>query len=197
MWDLLFDFQGLLERGVDAVAYAVMAIAATVFFLLRLGLALFAGDGGDGGDFDADVGTDSDASFAFFSVLSILAFFMGAGWMGLACRLDWGLGRLASSAAATSFGLLMMVLASAMMWGVRRLNRDVGYELDTAVGRVGRVYLTVPEKGAGAGQVEITVSGRRKILAAQSAGPRFEPFSNVRVVAVRADDETLIVDAAD
>lgn len=194
MWDLLFDFKGLLERGVDAVAYGLLAIVATVFFLLRLGFALFGGGDVGDGDFDADAGVDSDASFTFFSVLSILAFFMGAGWMGLACRIDWGLGRLASAAAATGFGFLMMTLASTMMLGVRKLNREVGYDLGTAVGHVGRVYLTIPEKGAGHGQVEITVSGRRKILRAQSAGPRLEAFRDVRVVAVRSEDETLVVE---
>lgn len=194
MWDLLFDFKGLLERGVDAVAYGLLAIVATVFFLLRLGFALFGGGDVGDGDFDADAGVDSDASFTFFSVLSILAFFMGAGWMGLACRIDWGLGRLASAAAATGFGFLMMTLASTMMLGVRKLNREVGYDLATAVGHVGRVYLTIPEKGAGHGQVEITVSGRRKILRAQSAGPRLEAFRDVRVVAVRSEDETLVVE---
>lgn len=197
MWDLLFDFKGLLERGVDAAAYGLLALVATALFLLRLGLSLFGGGDVGDGDFDADAGVDSDASFTFFSVLSILAFFMGAGWMGLACRIDWGLGRLASAAAATGFGFLMMTLASAMMLGVRKLNREVGYDLATAVGHIGRVYLTIPEKGAGHGQVEITVSGRKKIVRAQSVGPRLEAFRDVKVVAARAEDETLIVEPAE
>jgi len=201
MWDLLFDFKGLLERGYDAAAYGVLAVVATLLFLIRLGLALFGGDAGDGGDFDVDVdahaGGDSDSTFTLFSMLSILAFFMGAGWMGLAARLDWALGRLPSSLLATGFGLLMMVAASAMMYGVRRLNREVGYDLGTAMGRVGRVYLTVPAKGAGHGQVEISVSGRKKILRAASAGPALEAFRDVRVVAVREEDETLVVEPLD
>jgi hypothetical protein len=197
MWDLLFDFGGLLERGVDALAYGLMALVASALFLVRLGLSLFGGDASDGGDLHADHGAASDASFELFSLLSILAFFMGAGWMGLACRLDWGLGRLPSALSATAFGLLMMALAAWMMSAVRRLNRDVGYDLETAVGKVGRVYLTVPAKGAGHGQVEITVSGRKKIVRAQSAGPKLDAFRDVRVVAARSEDETLVVEPAD
>jgi hypothetical protein len=197
MLDLLFDFGALLERGVDALAYGMMAIVASVLFLLRLGLSLFGGDSSDGGDLHADHGASSDASFELFSLLSILAFFMGAGWMGLACRLDWGLARLPSALAATAFGLLMMGLAAWMLAAVKRLNRDVGYDLATAVGKVGRVYLTIPEKGSGHGQVEITVSGRRKIVRAQSAGPKLDAFRDVRVVASRAEDETLVVEPAD
>lgn len=204
MWDLLFDLRGLLERGVDAAAYGILALAATALFLVRLGFAMFAGDTGDGNlDGDLDLGSDghagahSDATFSLFSLLSILAFFMGAGWMGLACRIDWGFGRLASAVSSTGFGLLMMTLASVMMWGVRRLNREVGYDVASAVGTIGRVYLTIPEKGAGHGQVEISVSGRKKVLRAASAGPRLEAFRDVRVVAARAEDETLVVEPAD
>lgn len=194
MWDLLFDWKELVERGYDAAGYGFMAIVATTLFLLRLGFALFGGDAGDG-DFDTDFegGSGSDASFTLFSALSILAFFMGAGWMGLAARLEWDLSRPVSSLLAVGFGILMMLAASGMMWGVRRLNSESSYDLRTAVGHVGRVYLTIPEKGAGGGQVEVAVSGSRKVLAAVSDSGRIEAFQDVKVVAVR-DDGTLIVE---
>ncbi len=88
MWDVLFDWAGLVSFGSDAAAYFVMAIVGTSLFLLRLALSFFGMDGDTDGALDADGGTD--AAFSLFSVLSILAFFMGAGWMGLACRVDWG-----------------------------------------------------------------------------------------------------------
>jgi hypothetical protein len=191
MWDLLFDFKGLLELGADAAGYGVLALAATALFLIRLALAMF-GAGGDG-DFDAETGGDAEGSFTFFSVLSILAFFMGAGWMGLAARIDWGLGRLASSALSVGFGTLMMLAASAMMYGVRRLNAEPAYELGSAVGRTARAYVAIPAKGGGLGQVEVTVSGQRKIVRATSAGPAIPSFQDVRVVEVR-DDDTLVVE---
>jgi hypothetical protein len=192
MWELLFDWKALVQVGIDAAGYALFAIVATLLFLLRLGLAL-AGGGDDGGDFETDADVHADASFTFFSVLSILAFFMGAGWMGLAARLDWELGRLPSALLSVGFGTLMMLAASAMMYGVRKLNREVGYDLGTAVGHTGRAYLPIPAKGTGLGQVEVTVSGRKKILRAASAGPAIPSFQDVRVLEVR-DDETLIVE---
>ena len=188
MWDLLFDWPALAERGADAVVYLVMAVIATLLFLIRLGFSMA---GADGGDFDVDGDFDSDASFAIFSVLSILAFFMGAGWMGLAARLDWGLGRLASSFVSAGFGFTMMLAAAGLSHLARRLDRTVEYDLRTAVGRTARVYLTVPAAGQGSGQVEVSVSGRRKILRAISNGPQLEAFSSVTIVGTR-DDETLI-----
>ena len=53
------------------------------------------------------------------------------------------------------------------------------------------VYLPIPEKGQGTGQVQVSVSGRKKIVRAVSAGPRFEAFTEVRVVEAR-DDATLV-----
>ena len=136
-------------------------------------------------------GFDTDASFSFLSVLSILAFFMGAGWMGLACRLDWNLGRLLSSLIAAGFGFTMMLGASALSYWARRLDQTIEYDLRTAVGRTGRVYLTIPEKGQGHGQVEVSASGRKKVVRAVSTGPRFEAFTDVKIVDTR-DDETLV-----
>ena len=193
MWRLLFDWDALLEQGADAAFYFVMAAVGTLLFLFRLGFAIFGADAD--GDVDVDLEADSTGAFQVFSVLSILAFFMGAGWMGLACRIDWGLGRLPSALAAAGFGFLMMLAASGLAWGARRLNREVTYDLGTAVGHTARVYLTIPASGEGLGQVEVSVSGRRKVIQAASRGAEIAAFSDVKVVDVR-DDEVLIVEPA-
>lgn len=195
MFDLFFDWNAALAYGTDVVAYLVMALIGTVFFILRLLLALFLG--GDGGlDAGAEIDLSTDASFSFFSLLSILAFFMGAGWMGLTCRIDWQLSSLAAAASAAGFGFAMMMLASGLMMYARRLNQTINYDLNTAIGKTARVYMTVPSKGQGRGQVEVDVSGRRKILEAISADQKYAQFASVRISAVR-DDGTLVVAAAD
>ena len=71
-----FDWSALAEQGADAVVYMVMAVVGTLLFLIRLGLALFSGADSDF-DTEIDTGVDSDVAFTLFSVLSILAFFMG------------------------------------------------------------------------------------------------------------------------
>ena len=195
MLDLLFDWQAAFSMGTDVAVYLIMALTGTTFFVLRLLLALFFGADADmdtGHDYDAS----SDSSFGFFSLLSIFAFFMGSGWMGLTCRVDWDMGGLASAAAAAAFGFGMMMLASGLMFTARKLNRTIEYDLGTAVGRTARVYMTIPKQGAGRGQVEVDVSGRRKVLEAISTGEKLDQFSSVHVVEVR-DDQTLVVESAD
>jgi hypothetical protein len=190
MWDLLFDWTELVKRGGDAVTYFLMAAVGTVLFLLRLVVGLF---GGDTGDFDSDIAHGgTDGSFNLFSLLSVLAFIMGTGWMGLAARIDWGLGRPVAVVLAVSFGAAMMFLAAGLMYMTRKLNREVTYDVKTAIGRTARAYMRVPAKGAGQGKVQVSVSGRLMTIDAVSVGPAIPEFADVKVMDVR-DDQTLIV----
>ena len=194
MWESLLDWSELVKRGGDAVTYVLMAGVGTILFLLRLVVGLF---GGDSGDFDSDVAhSGTDGSFNLFSLLSVLAFIMGTGWMGLAARIDWGLSRPVAVVIAVSFGTLMMFLAAGLMYLTRRLNREVSYDVKTAVGRTGRAYMTVPARGSGQGKVQVSISGRLMTVDAVSTGPAIAQFTDVKVVDVR-DDQTLVVAPVD
>lgn len=176
----------------DVVIYLIMALIGTIFFVLRLLLALFFGGDGDVDGDLAEVGA-ADGAFNMFSLLSILAFFMGAGWMGLTCRVDWELNSLVSAVAATGFGFVLMLMASGLMALARKLNRTAEYDLDTAVGKTASVYMSIPEKGEGRGKIRVTVSGRLKTMDAISSGPRIGEFKSVKVLSVR-DDGTFVVE---
>lgn len=189
---LLFNFDALLNLGPDVLAYGILALVGSALFIAKLGLSLFAGVDDD---FDTDMQhteLGSDASFSLFSVLSILAFFMGAGWMGLACRIDWGVNGPVSALIATSFGVAMMFFSSLLLSMTRRLNEHNQYDVKSAEGTTGRVYLTIPAKGEGAGEVQVVVSGSQRILRAVSAGPKLEAFTDVKIVEARPD-ETMVV----
>ena len=191
---MLFNWDDALRYGTDVLVYLMMALVGTTFFMLRLLIALFFG--GDG-DIDGDLAdAGGDGAFSLFSLLSILAFFMGAGWMGLTCRVDWQLGSMVSALAATGFGFALMVMASGMMAFARKLSRSVEYDLSTAVGRIANVYMTIPEKGEGKGQIQVSVSGRLKTLDAVSSGPKISQFNSAKVIEVR-DDGTFVVEPVD
>ncbi len=197
MWKLLLNWEELSNLGTDLVAYAAIAMVGTLFFLIRLLMATIGFDGDADGDLGGDAdGVGSDASFTLFSMLSILAFFMGAGWMGLAARLEWDVGRVGSFFLSMGFGAVMMASASAMMFGLRKLHHESKYDLNTTLGKTGRIYLKTPARGEGQGQVEVVVSGRKKILAAVSNGDKIASFQAVRIVEVR-DDSTLVVEPLD
>ncbi len=191
--DVLLNWTDALSYGMDVVVYLIMALVGTLFFVLRLVFALFFG--GDAGDLDGDMSEVglADSAFSMFSLLSILAFFMGAGWMGLTCRVDWDLSSMVSAMAAAGFGIVLMAMASGLMAFARTLNQVVEYDVKTAIGKTASVYMTIPERGKGSGQIKVTVSGRLKMMDAISSGPRIPEFQSVKVLSV-GDDGTFVVE---
>ncbi|MEM6393616.1 MAG: hypothetical protein AAF797_12650 [Planctomycetota bacterium] len=193
LWDiakLLFDFPRLSSFGLDVPFYAGMALLGTSFFVLRLLMSLFLGIGGDV-DFDVDL-EDHGAGFGVFSILSITAFLMGAGWMGLLCRLGWELGPGPSAAVSGGTGVAFMLFAALGLFLLAKLGHEVKADKATAVGRTAQVYMALPAKGEGQGKVRVSISGRSMISEAVSTGEAIESFAAVKVESVR-DDGVLLV----
>ncbi|MDA1315601.1 MAG: hypothetical protein O2968_19910 [Acidobacteria bacterium] len=190
----VFDINSYLSVGIDASVYLFLAVTATALFVIRLGLQFFVGDVDMHVDADVhlDAHMDSTGAFELFSLLSVLAFFMGVGWMGLACRVSWGMGSALSAFSATAFGLSLMGLSSGLMYAVRQMAEEGRYDVNTAIGTIGKCYLTIPAKGEGQGQVEVTVSGRRKVLPAISNGEKIAAFQRVKIVAVEGEDTFIV-----
>ena len=182
----------------DATLYFSMAVVGTLLFSIRIILMMFFGLD-DGGDFDLDVDMDTGGfdghagDFSLFSMVSVLSFMMGAGWLGLACRLEWGVGPVMSAIYAALFGFGLMLMSSMALWQMRKLNDPGGYDVNTCIGKTGRVYLTIPAKGSGRGQVQMTVDGRQKVMEAVSTGEEIESFATIRVVSIQGE-ETLVVE---
>ena len=194
-----------IQASTDQLVYFVIGAAATTLFLIRMGL-MMAGIGGDhGGDFHTEVagdtdfaghghadGTGSTDTFQLFSLLSVMAFFMGAGWAGLAARLSWGLGPVASAGAAVGFGVACMALAAWLVTGMRRLESIPRMDLAACVGGTAQVYLAIPARGQGQGQVRVNVQGRSRIVAASSNGPALAAFTSVKVLSVQQDNSLVV-----
>ncbi len=193
----MFDVDQYLAVGTDAGIYFVLAIASTLVYLVKLGLGFVGGaDGIDIGVDDVDGAMDSTEAFSLFSVLSVLAFLMGVGWMGLVTRMTWGMGTILSGLLATGFGAALLVGTSGMMYGIRRMAHTPRYLARSALGRTAKVYLTIPPKARGQGQIEVTVSGRRRIMAAVTSGEEIPAFTAVRIVDVRKGD-VFVVESAE
>lgn len=187
---LIFDFAELKSLfGVDAVLYAVLALVGTALFVLRLGIGLVFGGGDDFG-IDGDL-AEGDAGFGLFSVLSITAFLMGAGWMGLVAQIEWKLGNASTAIFSMSFGFVMMLLASSLMFWMRRMAHEPKADRRTAIGRTGTVYMTIP--AGGTGKVRVNISGQSMTVDARTNGNALVSFTDVKVIDVR-DDGVLVVE---
>ncbi|MEM9915168.1 MAG: hypothetical protein AAF911_09410 [Planctomycetota bacterium] len=191
---LLFDWKDLFNfAGFDAVIYAAFALLGTAIFIIRMGLMmLFGADS----DFDLDLDSPGEAGgYGLISVLSITAFLMGCGWMGVISQvmLEWS--SIASATLALPSGFVLMLVAASMMLVLRKAAHNVEYDPAEAVGHVGTVYMSIPAQGEGNGKVRVPVQGRTVIVDAVSAGPAIESFKDVKVVQAR-DEKTLIVEPA-
>lgn len=188
---LLFDWPNLHDlAGADAVVYAVLALLGTFVFVLRMGASLLFGIDGDA---DFDSGDIDHDGFGLLSVLSVTAFLMGTGWGGLIARLEWGLTPMISALVAIGIGSAFLFGAAGLMFTLKRAAHEITYDPTDAVGKVGTVYMTIPEHGKGSGKVRVDVQGRSVMVDAVSASATIPSFADVRVVEAR-DANTLIVE---
>lgn len=180
----------------DSTFYFLMAVTGTVLFTLRM-LLMFFGGIDDGGDFDVDSGglEAHGGDFSLFSLFSILSFMMGAGWMGLSARLNWGMGSLPAALLAFGFGFGLMLFSSWGMWQMRKMSQPTVWNPRSAIGATGTVYMRIPAEKEGRGKVQVTVGGSRRTLHAVSTSGAIESFKAVKIKDVR-DDGTLIVEEA-
>lgn len=177
----------------DALWFSVPAIAGTGFFLLRLLLLAFGGIAdADIGGMEADAGVelhhgDSGLAAQFLSIQGITGFFMGFGWTGFAVQrgFEWTLGP--AFGAALVGGMAFVFLIGWMFRGVRKLDASGTLNLNEAEGAEGEVYVSVPERGRGSGQVRLVLRQRQRIVNAVSAGSALPTRTRVRVASVNSD----------
>ena len=192
-WSDVLDF----SKFSDITIYGIMAVFGTAIFVVKLLLTLFVGIDADA-DFDTDMDGGLEAhtgDFSMFSILSVISFLMGAGWMGLACRAEWGMSGVASFFAALGFGTFLMFISSFGLYQMRRMNVTGGYDPKNAIGKIARVYLRIPERGKGEGQIQVDIDGNQKVMPAVSASAAIDSFAAVKVIDV-LDGDTLIVEPA-
>ena len=163
--------------------YLYIAVFATVLFILKL--LIFSFSGGDSevhSDFTAE--TDSDLSFNFLSIQSILAFLMGFGWMGYTCIGQIGIEtHLKTLLISFSVGVVFMCLNTFLMFLVRKLEKSVKADKNTALNHVGKAYTSFQPKDRG--QVEVEISGKLTIVNAINAtDEKINSFDTVKVVKV-------------
>ena len=165
--------------------YYYIAIFSTIIFAIKL--VLFTISGADTeviADFNSEI--DTDVSFNFFSIQSILAFFMGFGWMGLAGIKQFGMTAPQHLTVAILVGLAFMALTSCLFFWVKKLEKNVKKDKNTAINKVGRAYTSFAPRGNG--QIEIEFNGQLSVEEAiNETDEEIKAFENVKVKKVEDD----------
>lgn len=195
MMDLFF--------GGNAGWFAVPAFIGSAVFLLRIIMLTVGGHGGDfhAGDLHLDSGhvgdTHSDPGEAFkaLSIQSIAAFLMGFGWVALGAHRGTGLHWGVSAVLGLAGGLAMVWLLGLALKGMYDLQSSGNVDVRKAVGQEGDVYLTVPPRGEGRGQVRVTVQARQRIYNAVTEGEALPTSARVRITGVNEDNVLTVCSA--
>lgn len=151
-----------------------VAIPATVIMILQT-VMIFIGmaghsdvdmpdDNGIDGVFGSDSpeGTDvhmGDSGLRIFTVRGMVAFFAVGGWAGLSALSLSGNPAVAIVTALIFGTLALLVVAWFFKWAAS-LYENGTLQMDSAVGKVGEVYITIPPHRSGAGKVNVIIQGR-------------------------------------
>lgn len=153
----------------------LVAVPSTLIMLLQTILVFIGMAGGDADvDMPADNGIEGvfgdnspdvsdidigDTGLRLFTVRGIVSFFAVGGWAGLSA---YSLTDSAIAAIITAliFGsLALFVVAWFFKWAAS-LNANGVMNVDSAVGKVGQVYITVPANMSGTGKVNVIIQQR-------------------------------------
>ena len=161
--------------GIASQVFACVAIPATLVLFVQTVLMLI-GIGNESDGFGDDVGDDipdgvfgeNDASdlpdevgfegLKIFSVRGIIAFLVVFGWVGLAMDAT-GVALPITIAVALTSGAAMMLVLALMMRAVMRLRNNGNIDNRNAIGKSGKVHLTIPEERHGEGKVHLMLQG--------------------------------------
>ena len=175
--------------------YALIAIPATLALVVQTVLLLF---GIGAGDADADFDADADLSdlaegsdgLVLFSLRGILAMAAIGGWSGLVMH-EAGITTVITVILSVAIGFMALVGLAWLMKISMKLQSNGNLNLGYAIGRVGTVYIPIPENMKGSGKINLTIQERFvEIGAVTSSDRKLMTGESVRVVAT---DETGLV----
>lgn len=169
----------LTNETIAQFCYYIAIIATILFVLKTIVFSILGGDAEVLSDFNTEF--EFETSFDFLSIQSILAFFMGFGWIGLAGITQWNLKLAYAMTVAVVFGLILMYGTAYLMFLVKKLNKRVVNNYTACIGKIAKAYTSFHP--ASQGQIEVEVNGRLSIeKAVNSTQEEIEAFSQVKII---------------
>lgn len=172
--------------------YWIIAIPASIAFVIQMILTFVGGDFDTDLDIDAEIDADTGAGVNFFTIKNTVAFFTVFGWTGLGC-IDSGLTPLLTIFISTIAGLIMVAILTFLFYLMSKMSEDGTLKLSNAIGKLCEVYLTIPKNQNGYGKVQIKVQGSlRELEAMTNDNEDLKSGSLVKVLEV-VNDQVLLV----
>lgn len=161
--------------------YKYIAIFSTVLFVIKFLIFSLASNDGTEVASDFDSISDTDTSFDFFSIQSILAFLMGFGWVGLAALTQWNVSTQLAIVISVVTGFVFLYMSAFLMFKVKSLNQVVKIDYEKCIGTVGKAYTTIHPNSEG--QIQIEINGKLSIVnAVNSTDIEIKAFEQIKVI---------------
>ena len=181
-------WQNLAPEGMRT--FVTIGMASSLVLFIQMIVILFGGSF-DLPDFDLDTGSGGGAGM--FSVRGIGAFFTGFGWTG-ATALDLGYNLPIALLSATVVGAVTLTLFVLLMRWLHSLRSDGTMDYSNALNQIGSVYVPIPPRREGLGQIEVLVQDRMTTVRALTDNDtRIGNRTAVKVVEL-VDERTLLVE---
>ena len=136
-------------------------VVATSLFVIKLIIFFFTGAGSEM-SMDFNVITETDTSFNFLSIETVLSFLMGFGWVGLAFYGPFKMPGWMCIFAGVVFGLFFACLYTFLMMNIKKLDHKPEFNIEEAVGAEGKAYTNI---GAHCeGQAELTINEKLSVV---------------------------------
>lgn len=175
-------------------AYWLIAIPASIAFLIILAMTIFGGevDSDIDGDADASIEGDEGIGFQFITVKNLIAFFTIMSWTGIACS-SGGLTPMYTIIISVLAGLAMMTIMATIYYLMGKLTESGTMKPTSAIGSIGETYLRIPPNKEGFGKVQIQIQGALRTLDAMTNdSEEIKTGSIIKVVDV-IDEHILLV----
>lgn len=185
----MFEFLQHLDSLHQGFWY--IALVTSLVFLVQT-ILTFIGSG-HGSDVSTDFSGDiqHDTPFQLFSLRNLINFLLGLGWGGVAFYNSIE-NKTVLILVAVLIGLGFVILFFFLILQILKLTEDNTFKIDSLIGKVGEVYLTIPANMSGMGKILISANGSNHELQAMTeAEESIHSSQSVRVIYIY--DKTLVV----
>jgi hypothetical protein len=192
--------------GVEKIFW-IIAIPSTVLFVFQMILLVFGLDVDGDGDFDFhDMNTDSvdvndfdlnhEGQFSFSDIKSysvplklitlrnIIIFTTIFSWSAITF-LEKGKSLLFAMVISSILATSVIFIITAIFAALIILQEKGNINIENAINKKGKVYLTIPEKEKGTGKIEITFQGRYQVVEALTLGQVLKTGTDIKVTGIK------------
>ena len=187
-----FIFGMLDDESFSSHLFLSIGFIGLLLIILQAVLGMFIGHDGDtssSGSVDVQGGHGGGGNIV--SIKTISAMLLGFGFGGAIFEQN-GFSTGISALGGIGVGILIGGGYFALMNSLYRLRSDGTSVLSEAVNRSGTVYLRIPGKASGAGEIQVSFGGRMQNVRAYTQGLEIPTGATVRVVALHGDQALLV-----